>query len=44
MTLIFTDHLKIRLAQREIPPELVEGIFDKSEENYWDNLRNHHYD
>lgn len=40
MKLIFTDHLETRITQREIPLGLVEEIFEKSEENYWDNLRN----
>jgi len=40
--LIYTNHLKIRLKQREVPLKIVSEIFDKSEESYWDNLRNHH--
>ncbi|MSQ14437.1 MAG: hypothetical protein EXR50_01040 [Dehalococcoidia bacterium] len=42
MKLVLTDHLKARLGQRKIPLELVEENFEKSEEAYWDNLRNHY--
>lgn len=42
MKLILTDHIKIRLRQREIPRKVVKEIISQNLENYWDNLRNHH--
>lgn len=36
-----TKHLKTRLKQRKIPARTVIEIFNKSKENYYDNLRNH---
>lgn len=42
MKLIYTDHLKTRLAQRRISINIVKKIFEKSEVSYWDNLRSHH--
>ncbi|MBI2018864.1 hypothetical protein HYS96_04135 [Candidatus Daviesbacteria bacterium] len=42
MKLILTDHLKERLKLRDISEKIVEKIFEKSEEFYWDNLRNRH--
>ena len=41
MKLIYTDHLRSRLKQRGIPLTIVKEIFEKSQEKYWDNLRNH---
>lgn len=40
--IIFTNHLKTRLKQRKIPPRLITEVFNKSEENYFDNLRQRH--
>ena len=42
MKLILTSHLKERLILRGISEKIVEEIFEKSEEFYWDNLRNRH--
>ena len=42
MKFILTDHLKERLISRGISEKIVEKIFEKSEEFYWDNLRNRH--
>ena len=42
MEFIYTDHLRFRLRQRGIPLTTVKEIFAKSQENYWDNLINHH--
>lgn len=42
MKLKFTDHLKKSLTERKIPFEIVREIFQKEEESYFDNLRNHH--
>lgn len=42
MKLILTDHLKERLISRDISETIVDEIFEKSEEFYWDSLRNRH--
>lgn len=42
MKLIYTDHLKARLKERDISLKIVKEIFDRTEENYWDKLRKHH--
>lgn len=42
MKLILTSHLKERLISRGISETIVDEIFEKSEEFYWDNLRNRH--
>ena len=42
MKLILTDHLKERLISRGISEKIVENIFKKPEEFYWDNLRSRH--
>lgn len=42
MKLNLTDHLESRLKLRGISEKIVEKIFKKQEEFYWDNLRKHH--
>lgn len=42
MKLIYTNHLKTRLKERGIHKHLVKDIFEKSEQLYWDNLRDRH--
>lgn len=42
MKLVYTDHLKTRLKQREIPLKIVREIFENGQENYWDELRSRH--
>lgn len=42
MKFVLTDHLKSRLKLRNISEKIVQNIFDKSQDFYWDNLRNHH--
>lgn len=41
MKFIYTDHLKSRLKSRGIPLKLAKEIFNKREDDYWDNLREH---
>lgn len=42
MKLRFTDHLKKRLKEREIPLKIVADIFQNVQVRCFDNLRNHH--
>ncbi len=42
MKLVYTNHLKTRLAQRGIAVAIVKEIFDKAQERYFDNLRKRH--
>jgi len=42
MKLVYTDHLKTRLKQREISTELVTKVIEKNEQAFWDNLRDRH--
>lgn len=41
MKVIYTNHLRSRLRQRDIPISIVKNIFKDADEFYWDNLRNH---
>ena len=41
MRIVYTDHLRARLKEREIPLKIVKEIFDKAEEYYLDKLRGH---
>lgn len=41
MRLIYTNHLKSRLKQRNIPVSVVKKTFVGADEFYWDTLRNH---
>ena len=42
MKIVYTDHLKNRLKQREIPLKIIRQVFTQAKEYYFDNLRNHH--
>ena len=41
MKIIYTKHLKFRLKERKIPLNLVEEIFERGKEYYFDTWRSH---
>lgn len=42
MKLVYTKHLKERLADRKIPLKIVRKVFQTKEAQYYDHLRHRH--